>query len=161
MTAKPRRGKQYRDVGLAPKVVPADRQENRGRRGTGTSHDRYGAVGVYGTHGCGPCRVDEIVSQKGGPRPPFCCSAAAAWLLFVERGTGVSFVGGTLFTPKSHWGSLSASRKAQNPNLSLAGMLDADGAAVILHAKADDYKSDPAGNAGDRVACGVVEKASP
>jgi Cu-Zn family superoxide dismutase len=32
---------------------------------------------------------------------------------------------------------------------------------VILHAKADDYKSDPAGNAGDRVACGVVEKASP
>lgn len=48
-----------------------------------------------------------------------------------------------------------------NPNLSLAGMLDADGAAVILHAKADDYKSDPAGNAGDRVACGVVEKASP
>jgi Cu-Zn family superoxide dismutase len=48
-----------------------------------------------------------------------------------------------------------------NPNLSLAAMLDADGAAVILHAKADDYKSDPAGNAGDRVACGVVEKASP
>jgi methionine-rich copper-binding protein CopC len=57
--------------------------------------------------------VDEIVSQKGGPRPPFCCSAAAARLLFAERGTGVSFVGGTLFTPKSHWGSLSASRNAQ------------------------------------------------
>lgn len=48
-----------------------------------------------------------------------------------------------------------------NPNLLLASMLDADGAAVILHAKADDYKSDPAGNAGDRIACGVVEKASP
>jgi Cu-Zn family superoxide dismutase len=48
-----------------------------------------------------------------------------------------------------------------NPNLSVAGMLDSDGSAVILHAKADDYKSDPAGNAGDRVACGVVEKASP
>jgi hypothetical protein len=48
-----------------------------------------------------------------------------------------------------------------NPNLSFAGMLDADGAAVIMHAKADDYKSDPAGNAGDRVACGVIEKASP
>lgn len=48
-----------------------------------------------------------------------------------------------------------------NPNLTLAAMLDGDGSAVILHAKADDYKSDPAGNAGDRVACGVVEKASP
>jgi Cu-Zn family superoxide dismutase len=40
-------------------------------------------------------------------------------------------------------------------------MLDGDGSAVILHAKADDYKSDPAGNAGDRVACGVVDKAGP
>jgi Cu-Zn family superoxide dismutase len=48
-----------------------------------------------------------------------------------------------------------------NPNLSVAGMLDSNGSAVILHAKADDYKSDPAGNAGDRVACGVVEKTSP
>ena len=25
-------------------------------------------------------------------------------------------------------------------------------------AKADDYKSDPAGNAGDRIACGVIAK---
>jgi superoxide dismutase, Cu-Zn family len=48
-----------------------------------------------------------------------------------------------------------------NPNLSFAGMFDADGAAIIIHAGADDYKSDPAGNAGDRIACGVVEKASP
>ncbi|OYU15089.1 MAG: superoxide dismutase [Alphaproteobacteria bacterium PA4] len=37
-----------------------------------------------------------------------------------------------------------------------APLLDADGAAVVLHAKADDYKSDPAGNAGPRIACGVV-----
>ncbi|HEX2190934.1 MAG TPA: superoxide dismutase family protein [Longimicrobiaceae bacterium] len=36
------------------------------------------------------------------------------------------------------------------------GLLDADGAAVVVHATADDYRSDPAGNAGDRVACGVV-----
>jgi Cu-Zn family superoxide dismutase len=32
------------------------------------------------------------------------------------------------------------------------------GAAVMVHAKADDYKTDPAGNAGDRIACGVIEK---
>ena len=31
-------------------------------------------------------------------------------------------------------------------------------AAVVVHAKADDYKTDPAGNAGDRVACGVITK---
>jgi len=26
----------------------------------------------------------------------------------------------------------------------------------VVHAVADDYKTDPAGNAGDRIACGVV-----
>jgi Cu-Zn family superoxide dismutase len=35
-------------------------------------------------------------------------------------------------------------------------LLDADGAAVVIHAKADDYKSQPSGNAGDRIACGIV-----
>lgn len=34
-------------------------------------------------------------------------------------------------------------------------MLDADGAALVIHAQADDYRTDPAGNAGARVACGV------
>ncbi|MGB3272084.1 MAG: superoxide dismutase family protein [Xanthobacteraceae bacterium] len=32
-----------------------------------------------------------------------------------------------------------------------------NGTAFIIHAGPDDYKSDPAGNAGDRIACGVVE----
>jgi len=30
------------------------------------------------------------------------------------------------------------------------------GAAIVIHAQPDDMKSDPAGNAGDRVACGVI-----
>jgi Cu-Zn family superoxide dismutase len=34
-----------------------------------------------------------------------------------------------------------------------------EGTALVIHAKADDYKSDPAGNAGDRIACGVIEPA--
>ncbi len=33
-----------------------------------------------------------------------------------------------------------------------------NGAAIVVHAKADDYKTDPAGNSGDRVACGVITK---
>ena len=48
------------------------------------------------------------------------------------------------------------------PGLRLADgespLIDADGAAVVLHAKADDYRSDPAGNAGSRIACGEVRK---
>lgn len=34
-------------------------------------------------------------------------------------------------------------------------MLDADGAAVVIHAQADDYRTDPSGNSGSRIACGV------
>jgi Cu-Zn family superoxide dismutase len=32
------------------------------------------------------------------------------------------------------------------------------GVALMIHAKADDLKSDPSGNAGDRIACGVVAR---
>jgi Cu-Zn family superoxide dismutase len=32
------------------------------------------------------------------------------------------------------------------------------GTALMIHAKADDYKTDPAGNAGDRIACGTITK---
>jgi Cu-Zn family superoxide dismutase len=32
------------------------------------------------------------------------------------------------------------------------------GTALVIHAKPDDMKSDPAGNAGDRIACGTIIK---
>src|SRR5882724_4019086 len=32
------------------------------------------------------------------------------------------------------------------------------GTALVLHANGDDMKSDPAGNAGNRIACGVITK---
>jgi Cu-Zn family superoxide dismutase len=31
------------------------------------------------------------------------------------------------------------------------------GTAVVIHAGQDDYKTDPAGNAGERIACGVIQ----
>lgn len=46
-----------------------------------------------------------------------------------------------------------------NPMVTLSGksaLLDDDGAALVVHAGADDYRTDPAGNAGDRVACGII-----
>jgi Cu-Zn family superoxide dismutase len=49
-----------------------------------------------------------------------------------------------------------------NPNVTLkagANSLFKDGGtALMLHGGADDYKSDPAGNAGPRIACGVVTR---
>ena len=41
--------------------------------------------------------------------------------------------------------------------LKLKSLADKDGSAVVVHASADDYQSNPAGNAGDRIACGVVQ----
>jgi superoxide dismutase, Cu-Zn family len=32
------------------------------------------------------------------------------------------------------------------------------GTSLVIHEKADDYKTDPAGNSGARIACGVIEK---
>ncbi|HYX28550.1 MAG TPA: superoxide dismutase family protein [Pyrinomonadaceae bacterium] len=32
------------------------------------------------------------------------------------------------------------------------------GTALVIHAKADDMKTDPAGNAGDRIACGAIKQ---
>jgi Cu-Zn family superoxide dismutase len=47
------------------------------------------------------------------------------------------------------------------PRLSLRGgkasLMDADGSALVIHQGADDYRTDPAGESGDRVACAVIE----
>lgn len=50
-----------------------------------------------------------------------------------------------------------------NPEVTLsagpASLLDADGASLVVHAKRDDYSSQPSGDAGDRIACAVVKRA--
>lgn len=37
------------------------------------------------------------------------------------------------------------------------GLLDADGGSFIIHEKADDYATDPSGNSGKRIICGVFK----
>ncbi|PWS37073.1 CRISPR-associated protein Csn1 [Falsiroseomonas bella] len=39
-----------------------------------------------------------------------------------------------------------------------ASLLDRDGSAIVLHAQADDHRSQPAGDAGGRIACAVIER---
>ncbi len=36
-------------------------------------------------------------------------------------------------------------------------LLDADGSALVIHRDPDDYRSQPSGASGDRIACGVIE----
>ncbi len=49
-----------------------------------------------------------------------------------------------------------------DPNVTLeigeGSLFGADGSSIVIHAKADDYRSQPAGNAGDRIACAVIKQ---
>ncbi|WP_168073258.1 superoxide dismutase family protein [Caulobacter sp. SSI4214] len=57
----------------------------------------------------------------------------------------------------------SATAEAFSTLVSLKGaggrpaLLDADGSAIVVHANADDYKTQPIGGAGARAACGVLK----
>jgi superoxide dismutase, Cu-Zn family len=46
-----------------------------------------------------------------------------------------------------------------NPFVRMEGgeLFDDDGSALMVHAGADDYQSQPSGDAGDRLVCGVIE----
>jgi Cu-Zn family superoxide dismutase len=49
-----------------------------------------------------------------------------------------------------------------DPNITLGdgpnSIFHEGGTAIVIHEKADDYKTDPAGNSGARIACGVIER---
>lgn len=47
---------------------------------------------------------------------------------------------------------LSLAEDAETP------LIDDDGSAVMIHSGPDDYTSQPSGEAGDRIACGVIEQ---
>jgi len=63
-----------------------------------------------------------------------------------------------LFVPAD--GKLSVEVLDSNVTLAAGAksLFDADGSALVLHATADDYTTDPAGSAGGRIACGIVSK---
>lgn len=57
-------------------------------------------------------------------------------------------------------GTVKVTVNADNVSLSDnddASLVDSDGTALIIHEKPDDGKTQPTGDAGDRIACGVIE----
>jgi Cu-Zn family superoxide dismutase len=60
----------------------------------------------------------------------------------------------------SHTGHAKVS--IRNPNVTLGkganSVFSNGGTALVIHAKVDDMKTDPSGNSGDRIACGVITK---
>jgi len=43
------------------------------------------------------------------------------------------------------------------PHATMAQLVDADGASILIHERADDYVSQPSGNSGPKIACAVIE----
>jgi superoxide dismutase, Cu-Zn family len=109
-------------------------------------------AGTYGAH-------VHMVGQCDGPR---FTSAGAHWNPTTRQH-------GRLNPQGSHHGDL--------PNLVIApdgrgrlsaalpgmfegagGLMDTDGAALVVHARPDDELTDPTGNSGDRIACAVLTR---
>jgi Cu-Zn family superoxide dismutase len=102
-------------------------------------------------HTTGACKVPDFVSAGGHLNP-----------------TGKQH--GTLSQGGSHLGDLpnlvAGSSQTASTTIELkddreqvlSWLFDADGTAVVIHANADDYMTNPTGNAGSRIACGVLKR---
>jgi len=104
-------------------------------------------AGVHGIH----------VHPIGRCDPPDFASAGGHWNPLGARH-------GTLNPAGPHMGDLPnldvgtdgrATLAVNIPGATMTGLLDGDGAAIVVHAGRDDMMTDPAGNSGARIACGV------
>ena len=112
----------------------------------------HGIHGIH-VHGVGRCDPPDFASagphwnpleRKHGMNNP--AGPHAGDLPNVEVAAN-GMLGATLILPGA---SLFA------PPGSPGALLDADGAALVIHANADDYATDPSGNSGARIACAVI-----
>lgn len=112
------------------------------------AHVRGLAPGEHGfhVHEAGDCSAPDATSAKGHFNP----QAKAH---------------GHYATGEHHGGDLpnlianaqgEAQYTAELRGLTLSGPTGVIGRSVVIHADPDDYKSQPAGNSGKRIACGVI-----
>ena len=117
------------------------------------SHLTPGEHGVH-IHNVGKCEAPAFTSAGGHFNP-------------TSAHHGVN----NTQSPHPHLGdmpNLTADKKGNaKANFVLTGVTLADGSgsllheggtAIVVHAKPDDLMSDPSGNSGDRIACGVIEQ---
>ena len=152
------------NAGTAPSSVTATAQlrDQTGRQiGTVTLTDSYAGVILAGTvNGIGIGAHGIHIHETGKCEAPF--ATAGGHLNPDKRHHGFKNPDGhhagdlpNIDAPAA--GSLKFELLA--PGVALtggSGLLDADGAAIVIHGAGDDYTTDPAGNSGSRIVCGVV-----
>ena len=63
-----------------------------------------------------------------------------------------------MYVNKDGVGRYEALRQSMTLGSGETSIFDPDGSAIVIHAAADDNMTDPAGNSGDRIACGVITR---
>ena len=133
--------------------------------GTATFTEETGAVRLsVDVQGLPPGEKGVHIHQTGACEPPAFESAGAHFNPEERRH-------GTLNPEGPHAGDLPNLEVAQDGRGRLeattdrvtlsagaASLLDEDGSALVVHAQRDDLQTDPSGNSGDRIACGVIER---
>lgn len=145
-----------------PTTATASLRDAGGRTvGTATLSDVHGGVLISASFtGLGAGTHAVHVHQTGLCTPDF--NAAGAHLNPDSRQHGFRNPNGPHAgdLPNIHVGAGGAvTVDVLLPGLSVSGsraILDGDGAALVVHANADDYTTEPSGNSGERIACGVV-----
>lgn len=106
---------------------------------------------AFHIHETGECTAPEFTSAGGHFDP----HGRSHGFLHVEGEHGGDML--NIQVPQN--GHLQTERVARHVTLESGApgyLLDRDGSALVIHAGADDYESQPAGDAGSRVACGVI-----
>ncbi|MEA2525919.1 MAG: superoxide dismutase, Cu-Zn family [Thermomicrobiales bacterium] len=93
------------------------------------------------THGGPPAAADhDMAAASGSP----------------EAGTGHAGDLGNISVGDDGTGTLTIQTDRFTLSIGPTTLQDADGSALVIHANADDLMTDPSGNSGGRIACGVI-----
>jgi len=113
-------------------------------------------AGVHGIH------FHDVGKCDGGTTPAF--SSAGGHYNPMGKEHGLQNPNGphagdnpNITVPASGVGEVSFSTGRISLTPGTASLLDADGSALVIHAAADDQLTNPSGNSGARIACGVVK----